>query len=152
MKTTKKELSYYRLRLEAYLKDYHPHRLSDERFITARSDASAKAYEESFLSGASPDEADATALEVLFEGLYFSEYFFIEQILDNEFSDEVPAELTQKLSLLLLKNDTVKATIAKYSPDDKFDEKPEYSLLYTELTGVIQLVIEKNSLLKSLRA
>lgn len=152
MKTTKKELSYYRLRLETYLKDYHPHRLEEEKFISDRSDASANAYEESFLAGATPTEADEIALQVLFEGLHFSEYFFIEQILDNEFSDEVPAELTSKLSLLLLKNDAMKATITKYKPDDTFDEKPEYDLLYTELTGTIQLVIENNSLLESLKA
>ena len=151
MKTTKKELSYYRLRLETYLKDYHPHRLADERFISERADMSAKIYEESFLAGATPDEAEETALQVLFEGLHFSEYFFIEQILDNEFSDEVPSELTPELSLLLLKNDAVKAAIAKYNPGDTFDEKPEYDRLYTELTGVILLVIENNSLLKSLK-
>lgn len=75
MKTEKKELSYYRLRLETYLKDYHPHRLGDERFIAERSDASAKVYEESFLAGATPAEADETALQVLFEGLHFSEFF-----------------------------------------------------------------------------
>jgi hypothetical protein len=148
---TKKELSYYRLRLETYLKDYHPHRLTDERFISERADMSAKIYEESFLAGATPDEAEETALQVLFEGLHFSEYFFIEQILDNEFSDEVPSELTPELSLLLLKNDAVKAAIAKYNPGDTFDEKPEYDRLYTELTGVILLVIENNSLLKSLK-
>ena len=152
MKTTKKELSYYRLRLEIYLKDYHPHRLADERFIAERADMSAKLYEESFLSGATPDEADEIALQTLFEGLHFSEYFFIEQILDNEFSDEVPSELTPELSLLLLKNDAVKAAIAKYNPDDTFDEKPEYDLLYTELTGVMQFVIDKNKLLKGLKA
>ena len=152
MKTEKKELSYYRLRLETYLKDYHPHRLGDERFIAERSDASAKVYEESFLAGATPAEADETALQVLFEGLHFSEFFFIEQILDNEFSAEVPAELISKLSLLLLKNDVVKATINKHNPDDTFDEKPEYDLLYTELTGTIQLVIENNSLPESLKA
>ncbi len=151
MKTTKKELSYYRLRLEAYLKDYHPHRLTDERFIINRSNASAKVYEESFLAGTTPNEADETALQVLFEGLHFSEYFFIEQILDNEFSNDVPAELTSELSLLLLQNDAVKAAIAKYNPDDTFDEKPEYELLYTDLTGVIQMVIENNSLLKELK-
>lgn len=152
MKTTKKELSYYRLRLETYLKDYHPHRLADERFISERADMSAKVYEENFLDGSTPEEADEIALQALFEGLHFSEYFFIEQILDNEFSDEVPAELTSELRLLLLKNDAVKATIAKYNPDDKFDEKLEYNSLYTELTGTIQLVIENNSLLKSLKA
>lgn len=40
----------------------------------------------------------------------------------------------------------VRKTIAKYQPDDMFDGKPEYDLLYTELTGVIRLVIEKNEL------
>lgn len=152
MKTTKKELSYYRLRLEAYLKDYHPHRLTDEMFIVERSDTAMRTYENAFLSGETPDEADNTALQTLFQGLQFSEYFFIEQILDNEFFDEVPVELMAQLSALLLKNDAVKATIAKYNPDDAFDEKPEYDLLYTELTGVIQLIIENNSLLKELKA
>ncbi len=150
MKT--KELSYYRLRLETYLKDYHPHRLADEAFIAGRCDIAAKTYEASFLAGATPDEADETALEVLFQGLHFSEYFFIEQIIDNEFSKEVPAELSAQLSTLLLKNKSIKATIAKYKPDDMFDEKLEYELLYTELTGVIQLVIDNNSLLKSFKA
>lgn len=150
--TTKKELSYYRLRLESYLKDYHPHRLADERFIADRSDASAKVYEEGFLDGATLGESDKIALQTLFEGLHFSEYFFIEQILDNEFFNEVPAELTSELSLLLLKNDAVKATIAKYNPDDNFDEKPEYDLFYTELTGTIQLVIENNNLLEGFKA
>jgi len=33
MKTTnKKEYSYYRLRLESYLKDYHPERLAENSF------------------------------------------------------------------------------------------------------------------------
>lgn len=150
MKTTKKELSYYRLRLETYLKYYHPHRLSEETFIVERAEAAAKTYEENFLTGTNPDAADEQALEVLFQGLHFSEYFFIEQILDNEFSDEVPAELTANLAGLLLKNDTVKETIAKYNPGDSFDEKPEYESLYTELTGAIQIVIENNNLLKNI--
>ena len=52
MKTTsKKEFSYYRLRLESYLKDYHPERLADEAFIRARSDAAAQAYEDAFRQG-----------------------------------------------------------------------------------------------------
>ncbi len=150
MKTTKKELSYYRLRLETYLKDYHPHRLSEETFIVERAEAAAKTYEENFLAGANTDEADQQALEVLFQGLHFSEYFFIEQILDNEFSDEVPAELTANLADMILKNDTIKETIARYNPGDSFDEKPEYELLYTELTGAIQIVIENNNLLKNI--
>ena len=51
MTQRKKEFSYYRLRLETYLKDYHPERLADEAFIRARSDAAAQAYEDAFRQG-----------------------------------------------------------------------------------------------------
>ena len=46
MKQEKKTLSYYRLRLEVYLKNYHPQLLGDETFIRERSEAAAKTYEE----------------------------------------------------------------------------------------------------------
>ena len=76
MKTTsKKEFSYYRLRLESYLKDYHPERLADEAFIRDRSDAAAEAYEDAFRQGYPVLEAGYMATEVLFAGLHFSPYY-----------------------------------------------------------------------------
>ena len=151
MKTTsKKEFSYYRLRLESYLKDYHPERLADEAFIRTRSDAAAEAYEDAFRQGYPVLEAGYIATEVLFEGLHFSPYQFIEQIIDNEFANEVPAELSGKLSLLLLEHKEVKDTFDRYHPGDDFDEKPEYDRLYTELTGTIATVMEEHDLLKDI--
>ena len=38
MTTTKKELSYFRLKLENYLSEHFPEMLSDKPFITARAD------------------------------------------------------------------------------------------------------------------
>ena len=38
MATTKKELSYFRLKLEAYLGEHFPERMNDNAFITARAD------------------------------------------------------------------------------------------------------------------
>lgn len=153
MKTTeKKELSYYRLRLTAYLKDYHPHKVSDENFINERADLAAKTYEESYLDGSSTDLSEADALEVLFKGLHFSEFNLLEQILENEFTKDVPSELTSQLCSMLINNLAVKDTINKYVLEDNFDEKPEYELLYTELTGVIQQAIEDNKLLENLKA
>ena len=44
MKTTnKKEFSYYRLRLESYLKDYPPERLADEAKVKLVPDCSTNA-------------------------------------------------------------------------------------------------------------
>ena len=143
MKTTsKKEFSYYRLRLESYLKDYHPERLADEAFIRARSDAAAEAYEDAFRQGYPVLEAGYIATEVLFAGLHFSPYYTLEQIIENEFANVVPPERAADFALRLLQSDTIRETIEKYEPGDDFDGSPEYDQLYTELTGVIVELLE----------
>ena len=143
MKTTsKKEFSYYRLRLESYLKDYPPERLADEAFIRARSDAAAQAYEDAFRQGYPVLEAGYIATEVLFAGLHFSPYYTLEQIIENEFANVVLPERAADFALRLLQSDTIRETIEKYEPGDDFDGSSEYDQLYTELTGVIVELLE----------
>ena len=142
MTQRKKEFSYYRLRLETYLKDYHPERLADEAFIRARSDAAAQAYEDAFRQGYPVLEAGYMATEVLFAGLHFSPYYMLEQIIENEFANVVPPERAADFALRLLQSDTIRETIEKYEPGDDFDGSPEYDQLYTELTGVIVELLE----------
>ena len=142
MTQRKKEFSYYRLRLETYLKDYHPERLADEAFIRARSDAAAQAYEDAFRQGYPVLDAGYMATEVLFAGLHFSPYYMLEQIIENEFANVVPPERAADFALRLLQSDTIRETIEKYEPGDDFDGSPEYDQLYTELTGVIVELLE----------
>ena len=142
MTQRKKEFSYYRLRLETYLKDYHPERLADEAFIRARSDAAAQAYEDAFRQGYPVLEAGYIATEVLFAGLHFSPYYMLEQIIENEFANVVPPERAADFALRLLQSDTIRETIEKYEPGDDFDGSSEYDQLYTELTGVIVELLE----------
>ena len=142
MTQRKKEFSYYRLRLESYLKDYHPERLADEAFIRARSDAAAEAYEDAFRQGYPVLEAGYIATEVLFAGLHFSPYYMLEQIIENEFANVVPPERAADFALRLLQSDTIRETIEKYEPGDDFDGSSEYDQLYTELTGVIVELLE----------
>ena len=142
MTQRKKEFSYYRLRLESYLKDYHPERLADEAFIYDRSDAAAQAYEDAFRQGYPVLEAGYMATEVLFAGLHFSPYYMLEQIIENEFANVVPPERAADFALRLLQSDTIRETIEKYEPGDDFDGSPEYDQLYTELTGVIVELLE----------
>ena len=142
MTQRKKEFSYYRLRLESYLKDYHPERLADETFIRDRSDAAAEAYEDAFRQGYPVLEAGYIATEVLFEGLHFSPYYTHEPIIQNEFANVVPPERAADFALRLLQSDTIRETIAKYEPGDDFDGSSEYDQLYTELTGVIIDLLE----------
>ena len=143
MKTTsKKEFSYYRLRLESYLKDYHPERLADEAFIRDRSDAAAQAYKDAFRQGYPVLEAGYMATEVLFAGLHFSPYYTLEQIIENEFANVVSPDRIEAFALRLLQSNSIRETIAKYNLGDDFDGSSEYDRLYTELTGVIVELLE----------
>ena len=142
----KKELSYFRLKLESYMSEHHPERLQDTEFITARADMALTVYCDVVAQGFNHLEAERIASEVLFSGLHFSKYDTLVYILENEFERELPAPLPERLSLLLLANKAVQATFAGYELTDAFAASGQYDRLYTELTGTIVLLIESNNL------
>lgn len=146
METTKKELSYFRLKLENYLGEHFPEMLGDNQFIAARTDEALTTYCDAVAQGFSHLEAETMASEVLHRGLHFSKYDTLVSILENEFERELPSPLPERLSPILLNNKAVQSVFDKYELTDDFDASPEYDKLYTELTGTIVLLIEANGL------
>ena len=146
MTTTKKELSYFRLKLETYLSEHFPEMLADKSFITARADEALTTYCDAMAQGFSHPEAESMASEVLHRGLHFSKYDTLVSVLENEFEKELPSPLPERLSPILLKNKAVQSVFDKYELSDDFGASPEYEKLYTELTGTIVLLIEVNGL------
>ena len=142
----KKEVSFFRLKLESYMSEHHPERLGDKEFITARADMALTAYCDAVAQGFNHLEAERIASEVLFSGLHFSKYDTLVSVLEDEFERELPAPLPERLSLLLLADKAVQATFAKYELTDVFVASGQYDRLYTELTGTIVLLIESNNL------
>ena len=143
---TKKELSYFCLKLENYLGEHFPEMLSDNQFITARADEALSTYCDAVAQGFSHPEAESMANEVLYQGLHFSKYDTLVSVLENEFEKELPSPLPERLSPILLKNKAVQSVFDKYELSDDFGASPEYEKLYTELTGTIVLLIEVNGL------
>ena len=143
---TKKELSYFRLKLETYLGEHFPEMLSDKPFVTARADEALTAYCDAVAQGFSHSEAEVMASEVLHRGLHFSKYDTLVSVLENEFEKEFPSPLPERLTPMLLKNKAVQSVFDKYELTDNFAAGTEYDKLYTELTGTIVLLIEVNGL------
>lgn len=148
MKTdnSKKELSYFRLKLESYMSEHHPERLGDKGFITARADMALTAYCDAVAQGFNHLEAERIASEVLFSGLHFSKYDTLVSVLENEFERELPAPLPKRLALILIRNKAMQAIFDGYELTDDFFATEQYDKLYTELTGTIVLLIESNNL------
>ena len=146
MTTTKKELSYFRLKFEAYLGEHYPERVNENTFVTARADEALAAYCDAIAQGFSYPEAEVMASEVLYQGLHFSKYDTLVSVLEDEFEKELPSPLPERLAPMLLKNKAVQSVFDKYELTDDFGASPEYEKLYTELTGTIVLLIEVNGL------
>lgn len=144
--TAKKELSYFRLKLEAYLGDHFPEMMGDQSFITARADEALTTYCDAVAQGFSHPEAETMASETLFQGLHFSKYDTLIAVLENEFEAELPAPLPERLAPILLRNKAIQNVFGQYDLTEDFAASSKYEELYTELAGTIVLLIESNHL------
>jgi hypothetical protein len=134
------DLSYFRLSLTDFLRESHPERFNDDRFIVIRAESAAESYAQAILSGNNHIEANEQANAVLFQDLHFSKHDTLVNILWNEFFDILPEEAAKVLAIKLLPD--CENVFAKYPLSDDFVYEPEYDLLYTELTGTIAQFIE----------
>lgn len=88
-KTVPVELSYYGLYLLDYLRKYHPDKASDTGFIAGREEAATATFEKERLAGGTVEDAHEEAMRVLLEGLHFSPYALLTEVVEREFADEV---------------------------------------------------------------
>ena len=144
MDTQQKDLSYFRLRLQELLNTSFPEKAYDEKFINQRSSWATNAYEGAFRSGNPVEQCDYIAEYILFEGLYFSKFDTIFQVVSNEF-DTIMVD--EELRPFTLKMFSVCETVFRnYKLTDDFAYSYEFDVLYTELTGTIALWIEEHGL------
>lgn len=135
------ELSYYGLYLLDYLRKYHPDKVIDTEFITGREEAAAETFEKARLEGSSTEAAQEEAMRVLLEGLHFSPYALLLEVVENEFSEEVQEQEREAFCREIFPH--LKNLFAGYpTTDDTFALSPEHDLLYTELTGTVMLYLE----------
>ena len=134
------DLSYYGLSLLSYLTNNHPDLAADNTFIAGRADLAAEVYSDTVKSGLTHIEAEERASAELYRGLHFSPYNTLRNILWDEFSTEIPENDAPAVALRLLPLCT--EILAKYDLSDDFAATAEYGLLYTELTGIVQILLE----------
>ena len=134
------DLSYYGLSLLSFLLDSHPDLAGNAELIRTRADRAAETYSQAIRNGASRADADAQAARILYQGLHFSLYNTIVNILWDEFQDLVPEEEARTIARDILPH----AAFLKqeYDLNDDFDTSPEYQRFYTELVGTIQNLLD----------
>jgi hypothetical protein len=144
MDTPKKDLSYFRLRLQELLNASFPEKMHDAKFIDQRSIWAANAYEGAFRLGNPISQCDYIAEYILFEGLHFSKFDTVFQVVCNEFDTRMADQELRTFALKMLR--VCEPVFAHYKLTDDFGSTTEFDLLYTELTGTIAIWIEENGL------
>jgi hypothetical protein len=144
MNTHQKDLSYFRLRLQELLHTSFPEKVNDQKFIDQRSTWAANAYEGAFRSGNPIPECDGIADYILFEGLHFSKFDTVFKVVCNEFDTIMADEELRPFALKMLT--VCEPVFEQYPLTAELADSPGYDLLYTELTGTIQIWIEDNGL------
>lgn len=135
------ELDYYGLYLLNYFKESHPDKADDTALIEARAERAAEVYEERFREGYPAAGAQELAMASLLEGLHFSKYDTLRDVLESEFDGEIPDEEIPAFALKLLP--LLDNVFAIYTLTDEFAQSPEYDLLFTELTGAVALYLKE---------
>ena len=138
------ELSYYGLYLLSHLKDNHPDKAHDAAFVESRADRAAEMFEQARREGYPPEGAQEIAMAALLEGLRFSKYDTIIEVLWNEFAEEVAQSDAPAVALRLLPY--MEGIFTQYPLSDDFAYSPEYEQLYTELTGAVSISLEENGI------
>ena len=133
-------LSYYGLYLLNYLQENRFEEATDTAFIQERAEQAAATYERARLDGYPAEGAQELAMAVLVQGLHHSRYSVLHEVIEKEFSDEVPEEKREAFIQKLLP--LVGNVFSVYDlSDDNFALSSDYDLLYTELTGATVLYI-----------
>lgn len=135
--------SYYRQRLEEFLRERHPQLTHAHRLLETRSEYAAAAYRAALAAGEGPLTAAARAEAVLYEGLIFSRYDTLRCILSTEFP-LIPAAQHRTLALTL--QPMCEDVFARYNLDDGLVARSEYNHLIMELIHTLRTYFEQNDL------
>lgn len=115
-------LSYYGLYLLQYLKENHPDKPADPDFISVRDGLAADTFEQARRAGYPVEGAQELAMQTLLQGLHFSEYRTLVDVLESEFAGTVPSGKVQSLALKLLPK--FKEIFSGYPLSDDFARRP----------------------------
>lgn len=137
------DFSYYGLYLLDYLHANKFDQATDESFIRERADRAAETYERTRLDGYPVEGAQELAMGTLLEGLHYSRYIILREVVENEFHEEIAERNRDAFIEKLLPLVSNIFSVHDLS-DDNFALSPDYDRLYTELTGSVAFYLEEH--------
>ena len=131
----KTDQNYFRIALIKFLDENQPNMSGDTMLIKNRSKAALKTFRELYRKGIDECVALEMAYNELIDGLHFSLYKYILNLISEDF-DEIPIEKRKDFCLSILPECSVLVEKFTY-PDDEQDEDLVYHRLETGISEVV---------------
>ena len=144
MVTIPLEHSVFAARLTEHIMTRHPEKMMDNAFITERAVQAAKAFENASFTGMSVEESMNEANRTLFQGLLFSPYMMVREVVLNELDYHEDDEELDEFTMQML--DMVTPVIQTHQPNDDFQGSQEYAVLYDEIKDTINQYLIRNGI------
>lgn len=144
METTPLNHNVFTARLAQFIISHHPDRMTDTAFIVERAATAARTFESASISGMTIEQAMEEANRTLFQGLLFSPYLMVQEVVVNEFDYSEDDDELEEFTLQMLEN--VNPLIAAHRPDDGFEGSSDYSVLYGEIKDSINQYLVHNGI------
>ena len=135
----------FELMLTQYMVSNHPDRIADTAFIRDRGELAAATFQRCSHSGMTVDESMAEARAVLFQGLLFSPYSMVKNIILQD--TEIPSEDTGSfiMQMVELCRPILDGYAAKH-PDGEFNGTDDWYRAERETRQMIHRYMDNNGL------
>lgn len=137
-----KNLAYFRSNLQELLDSDFPEKAFDSGFIAKRSSWALNAYRGALQGNNSDEEAEKIANSILFEGLYFSKFNTILEVVTYEFDTYFMDNELRSFALRMLKD--CEEIFNKYDLTDDFAYSNCYDYLYRDIKEYVANRIKIN--------
>lgn len=144
METIPLNHNVFTARLIEFMMSNHPDRMEDTPFILERAATAARTFESASMSGMTVDESMAEAEHTLFEGLHFSPYLMVQDVLLLHFGYTEDDDELDEFTLQML--EIVRPLISTHSPDDYFQSSDRYPVLFDQIKDSINQYLVRNGI------
>lgn len=134
------DLDFYIRYLRRHLADHHFDKLNNEKFINNRADSALETYLKFFLVGHPPYLCHERAMRTLLDGLYYSRYDAVHDVIEEDCWTRLPPETWERTALHMAAHVDVIPILDRHKVNGGFPPDP-YGLR-TELLGAITEILD----------
>lgn len=133
-------LDFYVQYLRRHLADHHFDKYNNEKFISERADSALDTYITKFLCGHAPHICQELAMRTLLEGLFFSRYDAVHEVIEEDCWTRLSPETWEPTAVHMTRHPDVKPVLDRHNVNGDYPD--DRQALHDDLLGTITEILD----------